>query len=658
MRCNEKETLSLGALLSQANDPPPAPKSQHSMIDSLFGSKGSLKGIESSSCSKNLLPPPPSPTDPASESNVDIAPSDPDLTTATTTTLLQSLKFDIDLDVEVQSPVDNSIWDSFLADQLDPSTDFMLISSPRRDYMMISSPRRDYMISSPKRDNMISSPKREYMVITSPKRTNMSMNTSINSYSCGYAYGAQQAYGNPNPNTTTNTSSYTTKGKSQSPLHKVFNNSRAYNSSSSAGYEALLDEYGMYSNLKDGSTTEVYEEAVGGMTATLLECLGMPSLNARYGESSEGDHQGYVNGIGIGSSVDGGGGGLMGLNEGSLGSCKSETGEHGLLGPMTTCDQTEQEQDNGLHLSFHLLHARLPPPSQFANAETSGSAARRVPSTISHPPTVSPLASLTRMPARRLPPHYFACTAPPFRPRPPLPPPFSLPPLPLFRPASLAPPQNSTKSSTSALAPTVKFAHPTSPPNQRHFWRFARAAGPTSTSSHPRHSAIGYPVRPAILAGPGAPVPGNLLAMIRDQAPNIVTLVEQEASHNGPHFLGRFLEALHYYSAIFDSLDATFPPDSAARAKLEQYIFQPEIRNIVACEGPARFERHERLEKWRKIMEGKGFKGVDLSPNAVAQSKILLGLYSCDGYRLTEDQGCLLLGWQDRPIIAASAWRC
>ena len=51
---------------------------------------------------------------------------------------------------------------------------------------------------------------------------------------------------------------------------------------------------------------------------------------------------------------------------------------------------------------------------------------------------------------------------------------------------------------------------------------------------------------------------GNLLAMIRDQAPNIVTLVEKEASHNGPHFLGRFLEALHYYSAIFDSLAPLF----------------------------------------------------------------------------------------------------
>ncbi|KAK5802683.1 GRAS family protein RAM1-like [Gossypium arboreum] len=150
---------------------------------------------------------------------------------------------------------------------------------------------------------------------------------------------------------------------------------------------------------------------------------------------------------------------------------------------------------------------------------------------------------------------------------------------------------------------------------------------------------------------------GNLLAMIRNQAPNIVTLVEQEASHNGPYFLGRFLEALHYYSAIFDSLDATFPPDSAQRAKVEQYIFAPEIRNIVACEGSERIERHERLEKWRKLMEGKGFKGVPLSANAVTQSKILLGLYSCDGYRLTEDKGCLLLGWQDRAILAASAWR-
>uniref|UniRef100_A0A1D1ZG27 Protein SCARECROW n=1 Tax=Anthurium amnicola TaxID=1678845 RepID=A0A1D1ZG27_9ARAE len=151
---------------------------------------------------------------------------------------------------------------------------------------------------------------------------------------------------------------------------------------------------------------------------------------------------------------------------------------------------------------------------------------------------------------------------------------------------------------------------------------------------------------------------GTLLGMIRDLAPSIVTIVEQEASHNGPYFLGRFLEALHYYSAIFDSLDATFPADSEARAKVERYLFAPEIMSIVACEGEQRMHRHEKLDKWRRTMEGKGFKGVPLSANAVTQSKILLGLYPCDGYRLTEDKGCLLLGWQDRALLAASAWRC
>ncbi|XP_037480384.1 GRAS family protein RAM1-like [Triticum dicoccoides] len=157
---------------------------------------------------------------------------------------------------------------------------------------------------------------------------------------------------------------------------------------------------------------------------------------------------------------------------------------------------------------------------------------------------------------------------------------------------------------------------------------------------------------------PGAHL-GPLLSMIRDQAPKIMTLVEQEAGHNGPYFLGRFLEALHYYSAIFDSLDATFPADSAPRMKVEQCLLAPEIRNVVACEGAERVARHERLDRWRRIMEDRGFEAVPLSPAAVGQSQVLLGLYGAgDGYRLNEEKGCLLLGWQDRAIIGASAWRC
>ncbi|KAH0973051.1 hypothetical protein GBA52_025207 [Prunus armeniaca] len=147
-------------------------------------------------------------------------------------------------------------------------------------------------------------------------------------------------------------------------------------------------------------------------------------------------------------------------------------------------------------------------------------------------------------------------------------------------------------------------------------------------------------------------VPGNylgyVLAMIRDQAPNIVTLVEQEASHNGPYFLGSFLRLCIIIRPFSTRWTRRFRLTQHRGRRLEQYIFAPDIRNLVACEGAERTERHERLEKWRKVMESKGFKSVALSANAVTQSKILLGLYSCDGYRMTEDKGCLLLGWQEQ----------
>ncbi|KAI4384142.1 hypothetical protein MLD38_002330 [Melastoma candidum] len=119
--------------------------------------------------------------------------------------------------------------------------------------------------------------------------------------------------------------------------------------------------------------------------------------------------------------------------------------------------------------------------------------------------------------------------------------------------------------------------------------------------------------------------------MIQEQAPVIMPLAEQEASHNGTYFFGRFLEALHYYSAIFNSLDATFPKNSMQRKKVEQHIFGPEIKNIATCEGPERTERHERLDKWRKMMEGRGFRGVPLGDNAVAMSEMLLNSFPTGG---------------------------
>lgn len=149
----------------------------------------------------------------------------------------------------------------------------------------------------------------------------------------------------------------------------------------------------------------------------------------------------------------------------------------------------------------------------------------------------------------------------------------------------------------------------------------------------------------------------SVLQMIHELSPRVLVLVEQDASHNGPFFLGRFMEALHYYSAIFDSLDAMLPRYDTKRAKVEQFYFAEEIKNIVSCEGPARVERHERVDQWRRRMSRAGFQPAPIK--RMAQAKQWLDkVKSCEGYTIAEEKGCLVLGWMSKPIIAASCWKC
>ncbi|KAL5975774.1 hypothetical protein ACLOJK_020101 [Asimina triloba] len=146
-----------------------------------------------------------------------------------------------------------------------------------------------------------------------------------------------------------------------------------------------------------------------------------------------------------------------------------------------------------------------------------------------------------------------------------------------------------------------------------------------------------------------------VLQAVRKLSPTLLTVVEQDANHNGPFFLGRFLESLHYYSAIFDSLEAGLPRPSPHRMKMERCHFSEEIRNIVAFEGAERVERHERADQWRRKLGRAGFQSVGL--RCMSQARMMVSVYGCDGYTLGSDKGCLLLGWKGRPIMLASAWQ-
>jgi hypothetical protein len=144
----------------------------------------------------------------------------------------------------------------------------------------------------------------------------------------------------------------------------------------------------------------------------------------------------------------------------------------------------------------------------------------------------------------------------------------------------------------------------------------------------------------------------RLLTLLR---PRVMTMVEQDLSHGGG-FLARFVEALHYYSALFDALGDGLDGESVERHMVEQQLFGCEIRNIVAVGGPKR-TGEATVERWGDELRRVGFRPVSLGGNPAAQASLLLGMFPWKGYTLVEENGCLKLGWKDLSLLTASAWQ-
>lgn len=174
--------------------------------------------------------------------------------------------------------------------------------------------------------------------------------------------------------------------------------------------------------------------------------------------------------------------------------------------------------------------------------------------------------------------------------------------------------------------------------------------------------------------------------------PSVVTLVEQERCQTPQSFLSRFMESLHYFSAMFDSLDDCLPVDSAERHRIERNHLGREIKWMLNYDKWDRstknvngggsgnndpnynFARYERMETWKGRMEEHGFEGMKMSSKSLMQAKLLLKIRANNycplqvegensnngGFRVIErDQGrALSLGWQDRCLMTASAWYC
>ncbi|KAE8684404.1 esterase/lipase/thioesterase family protein [Hibiscus syriacus] len=62
---------------------------------------------------------------------------------------------------------------------------------------------------------------------------------------------------------------------------------------------------------------------------------------------------------------------------------------------------------------------------------------------------------------------------------------------------------------------------------------------------------------------------------------SIVVLVEQEGSGSPRSFILRFMGSLHYFAAMFDSLDDCLPLESAERLSVEKKYIRKEIKSVI-----------------------------------------------------------------------------
>ncbi|KAG2541939.1 protein NODULATION SIGNALING PATHWAY 2-like [Panicum virgatum] len=154
----------------------------------------------------------------------------------------------------------------------------------------------------------------------------------------------------------------------------------------------------------------------------------------------------------------------------------------------------------------------------------------------------------------------------------------------------------------------------------------------------------------------------SFLAGMATLGAKVVTVVEEDQGEpdkdeeEAGGFVARFMEELHRYSAVWDSLEAGFPTQSRVRGLVERTILAPNIAGAVSRAYRAVDGDGAARAGWGEWMRGNGFRAVPLSCFNHSQARLLLGLFN-DGYTMEETSpNKIVLGWKAQRLLSASVW--
>ncbi|KAI3756826.1 hypothetical protein L1987_56649 [Smallanthus sonchifolius] len=144
-----------------------------------------------------------------------------------------------------------------------------------------------------------------------------------------------------------------------------------------------------------------------------------------------------------------------------------------------------------------------------------------------------------------------------------------------------------------------------------------------------------------------------VLRFIKNLSPKIVVSVDRGCERTDLPFPSHLIHALQSFSNLLESLDAgNMNPDSLQ--KIERFLIQPSVEKIIT----GRFSFPDKTQHWRSQFLSSGFSPLTFSNFAESQAVCVIKRTPIRGFHIERRQSALVLCWQHRELVSASAWRC
>ncbi|XP_048322975.2 scarecrow-like protein 22 [Ziziphus jujuba] len=145
----------------------------------------------------------------------------------------------------------------------------------------------------------------------------------------------------------------------------------------------------------------------------------------------------------------------------------------------------------------------------------------------------------------------------------------------------------------------------------------------------------------------------NLLRFIKQLSPRIVVSLDRGCDRFDLPFPQHILQALQSYIILLESLDAVNVPSDALN-KIERFLLQPSIESTVL----GRLRAPDKMPLWKTLFASAGFTPLTFSNFTETQAECVVKRTPARGFHVEKRQASLVLYWQRRELISASAWRC